>query len=534
MPKPTLAQAIVEVLAEHGVHRMFGVPGGGSSLDLIDAAAKLGIDFVLTHTETAGAIMASVTGELSDTPGVVLTGIGPGAASVVNGVAYASLERSPLIVLTDCHEPDPHVPSHQSFDQCALFAPLAKATHRLRPTDGRAMVERLASSAMRLPRGPVHIDLSSEDAAATMADRLDPPAEVASPVPMSTESLSAARALLSGCRRPLIIAGLQARDDRAAAGLERLAAAWQCPVMTTYKAKGTLSDAHPNLVGLFTGAAADTECVQRSDCIVCYGLDTIELIPNRWCYEAPVVVLAAGPGSPPPFEPAVALQGRLCELAANVLDALSGSDWNEAEIEFLRASASSLSRMSGRGHTAETVVRATQTAAPRDCRATVDSGAHMFAAMALLRAEGPYDVLKSNGLSTMGFALPAAIASSLEQPERPVLAFTGDGGIAMCLAELATAARHECRIMVVVLNDAALSLIDIKQQRQQRPSMGVRYPAVDYAGAATALGCRGFRVGPDERLEPTLGTALSERGPALIDVQIDPAGYADQLSALRG
>ena len=112
----TLAENVAHTLAAHGVTRMFGVPGGGSSLDLIDAGAACGIEFVLCRTETAAAIMASVTGEITGVPGVVLTGIGPGAASVVNGVAYASLERAPLVVFTDTHEAGAVAPPHQIFD----------------------------------------------------------------------------------------------------------------------------------------------------------------------------------------------------------------------------------------------------------------------------------------------------------------------------------------------------------------------------------------------------------------------------------
>ena len=97
----TLAEHIVEALVGEGVERLFGIPGGGSSLDLIAAADAAGIDFVLTKTETAAAIMAAVTGELSGSPGVVLTGIGPGAASAVNGIAYARLEQAPVLLFTD-------------------------------------------------------------------------------------------------------------------------------------------------------------------------------------------------------------------------------------------------------------------------------------------------------------------------------------------------------------------------------------------------------------------------------------------------
>jgi acetolactate synthase-1/2/3 large subunit len=190
--------------------------------------------------------------------------------------------------------------------------------------------------------------------------------------------------------------------------------------------------------------------------------------------------------------------------------------------------------LSGKGITAETATRAVQRAAPAGTRLTVDAGAHMFAARALWRAAAPYAVLKSNGLSSMGFALPAAIASALEQPLVPVVALTGDGGMMMSLGELATARQAGGKIVCVVLNDAALSLIDIKQQRAQRPAIGVRYPRSDFAAVAEGLGCRGWRVGSDDDLDLALAGAFACAGPAVVDVTIDPSGYGAQLEALRG
>ena len=86
----------------------------------------------------------------------------------------------------------------------------------------------------------------------------------------------------------------------------------------------------------------------------------------------------------------------------------------------------------------------------------------------------------------MGYAVPAAIASALENPETPVVAVSGDGGMSMCIAELATAIEQNLNIKICVINDSALSLIDVKQQRQQRPSRGVRYPTHNYADIAKA------------------------------------------------
>ena len=158
----------------------------------------------------------------------------------------------------------------------------------------------------------------------------------------------------------------------------------------------------------------------------------------------------------------------------------------------------------------------------------------MISIMARIQAPQAHRVLKSTGLSTMGFAVPAAIASALVEPERRIVAFTGDGGLMMCLAELSTAARLGCRLTVIVLNDAALSLIDLKQQRRQHRPVGVRYPAVGFAAAAAGLGCRAWKIGLQEPLQPALTAALAHDGASLIDVAVDPSGYGDQLAALRG
>ncbi|MDD9994045.1 MAG: thiamine pyrophosphate-dependent enzyme, partial [Rhodospirillales bacterium] len=123
---------------------------------------------------------------------------------------------------------------------------------------------------------------------------------------------------------------------------------------------------------------------------------------------------------------------------------------------------------------------------------------------------------------------------ALEEPTRPVIAMTGDGGLHMCLAELATAARLGCRIAVLVFNDSALSLIDIKQQRQQRESRGVRFGEMDHAQVAAGLGCRGWRVGATDPLTPALAEAFAHDGPVLVDVMVDPDAYNAQYEALRG
>jgi acetolactate synthase-1/2/3 large subunit len=162
----TVAEAIARHLRDAGVSMLFGVPGGGSNLDVIDAAQRVGIRFVLTSTETAGAIAAIAQAELTGRPGVCLAGLGPGAASIVNGVACACLDRAPLIVFADAHPASAGASEHQRIDQRALLAPVTKWTAALTVENVDATLADAIGRAMTVPCGPVYLELPSDVAAA--------------------------------------------------------------------------------------------------------------------------------------------------------------------------------------------------------------------------------------------------------------------------------------------------------------------------------------------------------------------------------
>ncbi len=526
---PVLATQIMDMLKTRGVKRIFGIPGGGSSLALMEAAGRAGIDFILTRTETAAAIMAAVTGELTGTPGVLLTGIGPGAASAVNGIAYAFLEKSPIILITDGPASSPH----QALDQNALYKPITKLQGQLTPECGAVDFANAILAAMTPPWGPVHLDLTAGDASAPVVMPGSMPV-AASPPALDPGCLEQAKALLAESQRPVILTGLEARQGDAPLALRLLANALGCPVLPTFKASGVIPATHLGFAGLFTGAMAESELIHSADLILLFGLDPIEIIPGRWPYDSPVLDLSVANATPAPYEPACRVTGSLSQIAEVLSPALGPSAWTEGEIEIARQGIAEKFTLSGKGHTAHTVSEAAARLAPPGTRLTMDAGAHMFAALAFWPASEPFGVLKSNGLSTMGYALPAAIASSLAEPDRHVIAVTGDGGLMMCLGELATAMEHGCNITVIVINDATLSLIDIKQQRQQYEPRGVHTSGINIAACAEALGCRAWRVEPDDELDPVLSKAFACKGPVLIDVIANPEGYGDQLECIRG
>ena len=293
MTDATVAHRVVAALARRGVRRMFGVPGGGSSLDLIEAGAGLGIEFVLTRTESAALMMAAATAELSGTPGVAITTKGPGTANGTNGFAYAAIDRAPLVLLTDGFTPaETAFVTHQVFDQQALLAPLAKGAARLEGDDAADEFEALLDLAMTPPYGPVLVELTSEAAKRVVPAATARVRDRAGRAPAPSR-LDAARSLLAAARRPVIILGLEARDAATAAAVRRLAESLACPVLATYKAMGVMPDAHPQYVGGFTSGAAEYETVSRADLILLVGFDPVELLRQRWRYSAPVVDVAA-------------------------------------------------------------------------------------------------------------------------------------------------------------------------------------------------------------------------------------------------
>ncbi len=522
----TLAQEIAHQMAEAGVERLFGVPGGGSSLQLIEAAEEAGIPFVLAKTETGAAIMAAVTGELSGAPGALLTGVGPGAASAVNGIAYAHLERSPVVLFCD----GPASSLHQAFEQNGLYEPISKLQGRLTPETGSTLFAEGLAATLAHPRGPVQFDLTATGANTLCAAGSAGPDELTD----TPQPDMAWTDLIKEAKKPVIIAGLEARTPQCSAALGRLMDRLHCPVLTTYRAKGVAPDEHPCVVGHFTGATLDGRVLHEADLILCVGFDPVEMIPGAWPYPAPVVELRAAAGASLPFATRVSLTGDLGDLLDSIPEPSTPSNWNQEEIAALKAQLADALNLTGSGHTADSVMAHLKAAAAPNTRLTVDAGAHMVSAMARWAASEPNGVLKSNGLSTMGYAVPAAIASHLHDPARPVIAVTGDGGMLMALAELATACEVASNLTVIVLNDAALSLIDLKQQNLQMATKGVRYRATDFARTAQGLGCQGFQVGPQDDLASTLAEALTVDGVSVVDVTVDPSGYRDQLAALRG
>jgi len=542
----TVADLIVGQLLGAGVKALFGVPGGGGNLDLIAAAARAGLPFVLTSTETAAAIAAIAQAEVTGHPGACLTTLGPGAASAINGVACAFLERAPIVAFTDCPGGSVYFASeHQRLDQAALMAPIVKYSDRLRPDGVLQILVRALHEATHGRPGPVHLDCPggvAESSLEVMFD--DAHVEFEERLP-SLDDRTRLETILAAARRPLLLVGLGARRPADAAAIRGLCERRRVPAMVTYKAKGVVPDDHPWFAGVFTNSTIEQRMIDECDLLIGLGLDPVELMPRVWKREQPIVY--CGPwyveDAHVPF--AVQVVGDVAD-ATKEIEALlatanserasaSRRDWDP---DWVRRHLDEQRReidVPAAGLSAQRVV---QIAAARLAGAaghvTVDAGAHMLPATMLWPVSSPNGMLISNGLSTMGFALPAAIGAALLDRDRPVVALTGDGGLLMCIGELLTAVREKLRVITIVFSDASLSLIEIKQQVRRLEPAGVALGAIDWPALAGSFGVRSWVATTDAELDRAAIEALACDGPALIEAKIDRSNYGATLRAVRG
>jgi acetolactate synthase-1/2/3 large subunit len=538
----TAAEVVARALRDAGVQRMYGVPSGGSIVDLIDAGRRIGLRFVLAAAEGPAAMMAATEAELTGVPGVCLATLGPGAANAANGVAHAALDRAPLLIITDRYPAGlPEALTRQRMDHAGLYRGLAKGSFVVAAARAGATVGRALRLAQLPPRGPVHLDLPS-DVATKPSPPLRPLASDVRPPAANARALSRATAMLARARRPLILAGLGVGGDAAAKALVTLAERLGAPVLSTYKAKGAIPDAHPLAAGPLAGGTLEDRLIGPADLLVAVGLDTVELFPRPWPYPQPVIDVSEDPASPRAFRPAIQVIGDLAASLAGLAEAggraAGAAGWGAAAAGAFKAEAQRrLAAASAQGRSGIAPHRAVEIArgvAPADTVVTVDSGAHMFLASFFWDAPGPRTYLCSSGHATMGYALPGALAAKLSDPRRSVLAVIGDGGLLMVAGELATAAREKLPVVVLCVNDRALTLIKLKQAAKRYPAAGVDIPGVDYARLAESMGARGFPARDEGELAPALREAFACGAPAVVDARVDPRGYAAVLKVLRG
>lgn len=528
----TVAGVLARALQEAGVEIVFGLPGGENT-ELLDALRQQGIRFVLVANENSALFMADATARLTRKPGACLTTLGPGAANAVSGVGHAYLDRAPVLFMT-AQKPDSLLPdyTHQVIDLHALFRPITKGSFKLTPHNARETIQTaLARLTVGRP-GPVHLQLSNEDAGrhAESGDPLAGPPQAETPPSPAPAGVTAARQLLVQARRPVLVVGLGIEPEAPYPALQELAQAAGAPVITLPKSKGSLPAGHPLLAGAIGLTHTDPayQILDEADCIVAVGLDVVELV-KPWQQPAPLIWVAPWPNVEPQlparFEFVGSIRPVLQQLTAAEFSPLPG--WGAARVARLREELARrpLPAPAPARLLPQTVLQIVRQHTPADTLLTTDVGSHKILTGLEWPAFVPNRYLLSNGLSSMGFGLPAAIAGSLVLPGQPVVCLTGDAGMAMVLGELGLLAHLQSPVIVVVMNDGALDLIRSAQVRAGKQVYGTEFENPDFVAIAAAYGIEGYRVGNITECTQAVQAAVTSGRPALIEAMIDPASY---------
>ncbi len=520
MTQASTADLLAGYLHAVGVRHIFGYPGE-SVIDFMEAARHQGIELVSAVREGTAAFMAEAAAMATGLPGVCLSTLGPGSTAVLNGVAAAMLDRVPVLAVSGQIESSrEQFFTHQVVDHGRMFAPVTKLALRLDPASADTVIRKALRTAVAERPGAVHLTVAAD---AWSVPAPGPAAVVPPPLALAAGSVDVygdgdPLRVLHAARRPVLLAGPAALRCAAGPDLVRLAELAGLPVVVSPMAKGIFPEDHPYFAGVLdmAGHRVVWDLLAGADLIVAAGFDPVELI-SPWSVSTAVMHLDTTPNTDQVYASAHELVGHVGAILGWIAAHWSGAPrWAETEVAAHRARLRA-AWLDGRAEGAlnpSDVVSIAREAAPPDAIVTTDVGSHKIMAGQVWQAREPRSVLIPNGLSAMGFGVPAAIAAKLTRPDRPVIALVGDGGFAMTATEMRIASALGVPVTVVVFADGSLNRIELRQQAMGYPPTGTRMGGTDLAALAEAMDCDGIRVDTAAGLEKALaGLAPSRRVP---------------------
>ena len=532
----TTVEVIADAMKAVGTPFITGHPGG-ESVELMDAARQRDMRFLLFKQEVAAAMMAATWGEITGAPGICLSTRGPGASNMVNGVSYAALDRAPLIAITDQYDPATYSTGmRQRLNQLAMYEPLVKWSTTINAKSVRQQVRRALRETTAPPPGPVHFEMPQSETTREAGEYGGEAPLMANVVAIEPDraSLRAPLDLIAKARRPIILVGLGALWGHASEAVTAFAEHLDAPVLTTAKCKGVISEDHALRAGCIIGGIIERKLVSQADLIITVGLDAVELQPKAWPYSAPVLAISATPDTDVIVPVGTEVVGPVRQILARLTDFSSGgSGWGEKAAATYRSDVIDALNTPSSGLSPQRVMEVARAILPRDTIATCDAGASRLLVVQKWESYGPREFLGSNGLGSMGYALPGAMAARMAHPDRPCVAFVGDGGFLMSVAELQTSVAEKLPVICIVFDDAEIGLIRVKQQLKQIPKFGVEVGGLHWDKMAQGFGADGAVVTNEQELEAALKAALASGRTTVIGAKIDGSGYVEQFIALR-
>lgn len=536
----TVSDVLAETFTRWGLRQVFGIVGH-SNLGLADALRREAEAGSLTYYgvrhEGAAAFAASAYGKLTGRPAACFSIAGPGATNMLTGLWDAHVDRAPAVALTgQVASQVLGTGNFQEVDLAAAYGDVAAFEASVLPDSDHAELAGRAMKTAQVDTGVSHLiipdEIQTQPAADTAAG--GPEGRIPNRTIGAPESaLTTATEVITDAVRPVVIVGYGARDDMQA--VVQLAEELDAPVLTTFKAKGQLPDAHPLAGGVLgrSGTPIASYFMNESDLLIVFGASFSNhtgISPYK-----PIIQVDRDPMAIGKFHevtvPVLGDVGRTARALVKQIGPTETVDQREklAHRWELWREEKRVRRQTpaARGINYATVFHELGEAIDPDAIITVDVGNNTYA-FGRYFEPAQQRVLMSGYLGSIGFAYPAAMGAyaATTEPDEPlhgrqVVSISSDGGFGQYLAEFTTAVKYDMDITHLLLNDDELGKISKEQRTGGWAEWQTSLVNPGFAEFAENCGGQGIRVQAPEELSHALETALTTRGPSLVEIVTD-------------
>lgn len=537
------ADAIIDSLVNHDVKYVFGVPG--AKIDRVferleHPTNEKAPQLIITRHEQNAAFMAQGIGRITGKPGVVLTTSGPGVSNLATGLVTATAEGDPVLAISgQVQRTDLLRLTHQSMDNVALLAPVTKyAAEVQEPENISEVIANAYQEAEAAKQGASFVSVPQDvtDSEVKTAPIAPMPAPVLGPASPVESTLLAQR--IKTAKLPVLLLGMRASDPETTKSIRNLVEETHLPVVETFQGAGIipreLEDDFFGRVGLFRNQPGD-QLLKHADLVIAVGYDPIEYEPRNWNNEGDaniIVIDSMRAEVDKNFQPERELVGDISQTLDFLLPYMKGFKLPESSREYLDGLQEKLKLRDEPPAVTEnqvtshplSIIQALQDRVTDDMTVSVDVGSFYIWMARHFRSYNPRHLLFSNGMQTLGVALPWAISAALVRPNTQIVSVSGDGGFLFSSQDLETAVRLGLNIVHIIWNDGHHDMVKFQEELKYGKSAGVNFGSVDFVKYAESFGATGLRVEKAQDLEKVLDQAFATEGPVVVDIPVD---YSD-------
>ena len=528
----TVSEVLIDQISEWGVTYVFGVPGT-STLGVVDAVRKNGkVKYIQVRHEQVAAFMASAYGKLTGHVAACLSVSGPGTTNLATGLYDASLDHSPVLVLSGMVARQFIGPgSIQEIDQYSYFEPFCVFNKILMTEDQTTMLATLAVKHALLDRGVSNIGLPNDVQKLVCDEEIQPFEGRIPSLAFAVEDVLVEKAALviDRAEHPVIVAGYGARGQ--GNKLHALADKISAPIVTTFRAKGVVDETYPLCVGIHggLGSTAAAELVRKADLLVVIGSSFSDLtqLPRKKTIQ--IDINMKNIAKKYPVE--VGLLGNSAILIPRLSEKVKEKHDREYLAEISRLKQDWLSQIEREADSKAKPIRPpyimkvlTEKLAD-NAVISLDIGENCWWFGRNFQMKKTQKMVMSGLLGSMGFGLPGAMAAALAYPERQIVCITGDGGFAMVMPDFLTTLKYSLPVKIFVMNNKSLGMIKQEQKMEGYENWQTDLFDYNFADYAAHSGGEGIKVTEPNELEAAVEKALHSSKPAIVDINTDPRRF---------